>query len=355
VSGSAKTETSGTTSSQTSPWAPQADALKDAFGNAATAYDQASTATAPTDFTAQMTPDQLATFNSMIGYGGSTDTTAQSAAGATNTAAGTNAATGALSGLSSYDPTIQNNTQSLIDSANKYADGQNIPAAVAAAMQQGNETARDITLPGIDQNAAITGNTNNSRAGLAGGIVQRGLAETAANMSGTMHNAAYNNGLNLAETAANANNAAKLGALTAQGTIGNTTTNTGVNATGQAIADQTGLYNIANTGGAGQQAATQADLDNQSQQFTAATSAPYTALDNYMKIIGQTNFGSSTTGTSNSTSTQTPSAWQIAGGLMGGAGSLIGSGGLGNMFSPTQPTWVTGSGNGAGGYAYPMY
>lgn len=356
MSGSAETKTTGTNSSTTTPWAPQAAALTDAFGNAATAYGQAFQAVAPTDFTAQMTPDQLATFQSMVGYGTNNNTAAQSAAGATNTAAGTNAATGALSGLAAYDPSATNNADSLISDANKYVAGQDIPGAVRAAMQSANENARDVTLPGIDQNAAATGNTNNSRAGLASGIVQRGLAEQAGNLSSTLTNKAYTDGLGLASTTANSNNAATLAALSAQGTIGNATTNTGVDASGKAITDQAALYGIAGAGGAGEQAAQQANLDNQSQQFTAATSAPYTALDNYMKIIGSTNFGSTTNGTTSGTSTATPSAWQIAGGLMGGAGSLIGTGGLGNVFSnPTQPTWSTGSGNGAGGYSYPSY
>jgi hypothetical protein len=66
---------------------------------------------------------------------------------------GTSATSGALNGLAPSTLSAANNTQSLIDSANKYVQGQNIPAQVAQATQQANETARDVTLPQISQNA----------------------------------------------------------------------------------------------------------------------------------------------------------------------------------------------------------
>ena len=59
-----------TTSNTTDPWAPQAAALSSAFGNAQNAYNQSAQAVAPTNFTAQMTPAQLATFQQMISQGG---------------------------------------------------------------------------------------------------------------------------------------------------------------------------------------------------------------------------------------------------------------------------------------------
>jgi hypothetical protein len=49
-------------------------------------------------------------------------------------------------------------------------------------MQGATETARDVTMPGIEQNAAMTGNTNSTRTGIADGLVQRGLAEQSANL-----------------------------------------------------------------------------------------------------------------------------------------------------------------------------
>ncbi|MFI4971097.1 MAG: hypothetical protein ACHP7H_00340 [Hyphomicrobiales bacterium] len=316
-------------SSSSSPWGPQAGALTSAFNGASNAYGQASTAQAPTNFTAQFTPDQLNTFQQMLGYtNGNTTPQTTSATGTTMQNAGSAATTGALSGLSSYDPTQLNNTGSLVDQANAYVNGQNIPAQVAQAMQSADETARDVTMPQIDQNAAQTGNTNSSRTGIADGLVQRGLSETAANMTGALGSQAFANGMNLASSNANANNTNELGALTNTANAGTNATNSGVNAGTTAINNQGTLYSMAQNAGQGEQAANQANLTNEQQQYQAQTQDPFAALQQYMGIVGSQNWGSNST--SNSTSTSTPSAWQVIGGLLGGAGSLAGTaGGLG--------------------------
>lgn len=316
------------TSSSTQPdFAPQVAGLTTAFNGASGALAQAQTAQAPTNYTAGMTPDQLATFQSMLGYAnGNTTPGSQASAGATNTSAGTNAATGALTGLANYNPSATNNTSSLIDAANKYVAGQNIPAQVAQATQQANEQARDVTMPGIEQNAAMTGNTNSSRTGIADGLVQRSLAENAQNMTGALTSQAYTNGLNLAENQAQANNNGALSALTNEGNIGNTTTNTGVNAGTSSVNNQGQLYGMAENAGQGEQQNNQEALTNQQQQYQAAVNDPFAALNNYMGIVGSNNWGSS----SNGTTTTTPSAYQVLGGLLGAAGQGASmAGGLG--------------------------
>jgi hypothetical protein len=314
--------TKDTTSAATStPWAPQAAALTSAFGNAQNAYGTASQAVAPTDFTAQMTPDQLSTFQSMINQGGNQAIPQQTAGTAgTMQNAGTSGVTGALSGLAGYNPAATNNTQSQVDAANQYVAGQNIPAQVAAAMQGATQTANDVTMPGIEQNAAVGGNTNSSRTGIADGLVQRGLAEQSANLNGSLSGTAYANGLNLAQQTAQNNNVANLGALSTAGSIGNTAANTGVNAGTASIANQGALDNTAMAGGAGQQAATQANLTNQNQQYQNQQTGAFTPLQHLMSIIGTQNWGPQTTGTAQETST--PSAWQTISGLMSSAGSL---------------------------------
>jgi hypothetical protein len=316
------------TSSKTTPWDPQASALSTAFQNAQGAYGQASGAKAPTDFVAQFTPDQLNVFKSMMGYGTGQSTAGTTATGNALQTAGTNATQGALTGLANYDPTKLNNTQSISDAAKSYADNQNIGAQTQAAMRQATETARDVTLPQIEQNAAITGNSNSSRTGIAQGLVQRSLAENAQNTYDSLYGQAYGNGLNLASSNANANNANSLGALTGAAGAGTNAANSGVNASSSAINDQKGLYDIAGTGATGEQQAQQANLDNQAAQFQSGTQSPYAALQGLMSIIGSNNWGANTTGSS--TTTKTPGAWDIIGGLLGTAGSAAtGLGGLG--------------------------
>jgi hypothetical protein len=311
--GSSTQETSK--NENTTPWAPQAAALTDAFSKAQTAYGQASQAKAPTDFVAQFTPDQLGVFKSMLGYGNNTSTAGTSATGGALQSAGTNATTGALTGLSNYDPTKLNNTGSIVDAANKYVAGQDIDSQVNNSMLNARQTARDVTLPQIEQNAAITGNSNSSRTGIAQGLVERGLAQQSADLGASLRSQAYKDGLSLASSNANANNGNSLGALSSAAGAGTTAANSGVNASSSAINDQGNLFNLAGTGATGQQQATQANLDNQNAQFQSQTSAPYAALQQLMGIIGSNNWGGQTTGSS--TTTKTPSALETIGGLIG--------------------------------------
>lgn len=306
---SKKTETtSGNNHSTTDPWAPQAAALTDAFGKAQTAYGNASTIKAPTDFTAQFTPDQLNTFRSMIAQGGNTAIPdANAATGAALGTAGTAATQGALSTLSGFDPTKNNGVDSTIDAANKYVAGQDIDAQVRNAMLNATQTARDVTMPGITQNAAGSNNQNSSRTGIAEGLVQRGLAQQATDLGVTARDNAFARGLQLAQTQGNNNNAASLTAASNAGNIGNNAANTGVNANNASLNNQGVLNSTAITGGAGMQAADQANLTNQNQQFTNGTANQYANLQQLMSIIGGKQWGSETTGQTSGTSTATSS------------------------------------------------
>lgn len=303
------------------PWAPQAAALTTAFNGANGALTQAQGATAPTDFTAQMDPAAIAAFNQMVQQGSNLGVSNQQAAtGATLQNAGTAGVTGALSGLGNYNAATATAPGTISDAATQYMQGQNIPAQVKAAMQGATEQARDVTMPGIEMNAANTGNTNSSRTGIADGLVQRGLAEQSANLNSSLSGTAYAHGLDLASANANAANTANLGALTSAGSIGNTAANTGVNAGSASVANQGALTGEAAAGGAGLTQNAQNTLTNQLQQYQSQTSAPFDALKQYMGIVGNQSWGNSTTG--NSTTTSTPSAWDTISGLMSSGGKL---------------------------------
>jgi hypothetical protein len=311
--------------SSTTPWAPQGAALENAFNQAGSALTQAQGAKPPTDFTAQFTPDQLATFQQMIKYANGTNTQNLNNQGNTNVNNGTAATGAALNTLNGFDPSSANNPQALVDAANKYVSGQNIQSQVDQAMQGAKETARDVTLPGITQNANISGNANSSRTGIAQGLVERGLAENAQNMYGALSSQAFQNGLTLAENQANANNTAALNAATNAGNIGNTATNAGTNAITNGINGQGTIFGIGENAGQGEQAANQANLTNQQQQYQSQITSPFDALKQYMGIIGTQSWGGNTSGTS--TSQTDPSAWQVIGGLLGGLGGAAGTAG----------------------------
>lgn len=285
--------TSGNSTSTAAPsWSPQLSDLTNAFGQANGALSTAQGFSAAPGTNSNFTSDQL--FNN----------------GNTLNTSGTNATTGALSGLGSFDPTQLNNTGSLVDAANQYVAGQNIPAQVAAATQQAKEQARDVTMPGIEQGAAMSGNTNSSRTGIADGLVQRGLAENAQNLSGALSSTAFNNGLTLASNNANNNNTEKLGALS-------TGASAGTNAANAGAVDQTSAIN--NTG---------AQNTNNESNYNNSVNNSFASLSDYMKLIASQNWGSTTnssaTGVTNSNGTSNtisnPSALSVISGLMGTAG-----------------------------------
>lgn len=323
MSGSTTQQQSGTSSSQTDPWSVQAPYLSQGFSAASNALGKAQGATAPTDFTAQFTPDQLATFKQMLGYSNNNTglPTNTANAGGALTAAGSSAVTGGLSDLAAYTPA--GGTQSNIDAATAYANNPAISGQVDAAMRDATRNASENVLPQLGRNAAATGNLNSNRTAISQGIVQRGLSDQAGDISSQLRGQAYNTGLGLAENARQADNSGVLSALLARVQGGNTAASTGTNANTAAVGQQGGLFDIANAGGAGQQAATQADLTNQGQQYQSQTTSPFDALNQFWNIVGGQNYGSSTNGTANSTTSTTPSIWSILGGLGGAAGSLM--------------------------------
>lgn len=323
---SGSTEQQQQTTQSNDPWAGQQPYLTAGFSAASRALDRASTAPDPTGFLAQMTPEQLGTFRSMLGFAGnSTVPGQQTAAGSALTNAGLGGVTGALTGFSNFNPS--NTLDSSISGANQYVQGLDIPGQVNAAMRDAKQTARDVQLPGIEANAAVTGNTNSSRTALRQGLVDRGLAQQAADISAGLRNNAFNTGAALTSDINRSADASNLAALQARGGLGSESAGRGLGALSSGIDAQTALFNLANMGGAGLQQANQLGYDEQMARRNYAVNSPFDALNNYWRIVGGNSWGSESQGTQNTT--QTPSAWTVAGGLMGTAGSFLGSGGTG--------------------------
>jgi hypothetical protein len=232
------------------------------------------------------------------------------------------------------------------------AEADRYAANVLPIIRVAQKTVRDITLPGISQNAAISGNTNSSRTGVAEGLVNRALAENVADTRNSLYSTAFANGLNLASSNANANNSSTLGALSSAAGQGTNAANSGVNASSAGINDQTNLFSLAGAAGSGEQAANQADLSNQNAKYQSLVSSPYASLQQLMSIIGSQKWGQETTGTQ--TTETNPSTMSVIAGLLGGAGSLAGTaGGLGwRPFGSSQPVFATGA---AGNYVYPQF
>jgi len=316
------TQQTNSSNQQQNFWAPQAPYITGVMSDAQNAYNTAQGAPAPSNFVAGLTPDQINTFNSMVSAGNGNTT------GATLTGAGTNAVgtgTGALSsaasGYGNFNPAASNNMNANIAGANQYVNGVNIPAQVANAMQGAVETARDVTLPGIQSAAAANGNINSSRTGIADGLVERGLAEEAGNLAGTLSNQAYATGANLASNTNTVNNAATLSALSGLSGLGTGALTAGTSAINSGNSATAGALGLSEEGGAGLQGGNQANLNNQMAQWQFGTQAPFAALSQYAPFV-TTPYGSS--GTSQSTTTSTPSFLQTLGQVLGAGSSLMG-------------------------------
>lgn len=315
------------TNVNTGGWAPAIPSLTNALTGANSAYAQSqagNAATAPSQFVAGLTPDQVQNFYQMITAGGNT----APASAVTNTSqgvmgAGANGATGALSGLFGVDPNATLNPNAITGAANQYVQGYNIPAEVDEAMRSAREQARDVTLPGIDSMAAGSGNTNSSRAGIATGLVERGLAEQTADLTGSLENQAYGNSLNLASSNGQNTIGDLLSKFGAAGSLGSTLFGQGVGGVGAGIGDTADTLGLGAAGGAGLQQGNQQNINNSLAANQFATQNPFASVDQLMPLIlAAANTGQS--GSTNTTTTSTPSFLSTVGGLLSAGGSLLG-------------------------------
>lgn len=329
--GSSTQQTASQTVSQ--PWSVQEPYLQNAFSGAQSAMGTANSNAGsslygtPTQLTAGATPGGLATYQAAIdsGLGGQQGTDA-TAAGNTYLGGGTAAMNSALTGLGSYSPSANLNTQGAINAGNQYAAGANIPAQVQAAMQPAMQQAQEVTLPGMQRGAAASGNANSSTLGNNVGLVQQGLAQQGQALGTQLEAQYYNQGAQNYMNMGESNNTNALNALSTEGSLGNSYGTTGLSGLSSGVGNQENLYTMAAQGAAGQQANNQSLDTNQSQMYSLGQQSPYTALDNYYNIIGSGQWGG--TSNTNSTTTATPSLASTLGGLLGAGSSLLGGNGI---------------------------
>lgn len=310
-----KKETSTSQSSATSaPWAPQIPYLQNAFSEAQKLYGQGTDNLYSGQQLAQFNPDQLATFQSMLDYGGSSGIPGQSqAAGTSLLGAGQGALGSSLSGLQGFTPS--GSTESNIAAANQYADNPAIGGMVDAAMRDSVRNASESVLPALARQSAAGGNLNSSRTAISQGLVQRGLADQAGDISAGLRGNAYSQGLNLAQQGSQFNDTAILDALKSGGALGSGASGMGLGALQSAMGQQGTLFDMANAGGAGIRAGQQAGIDNAKMMSEYASGAPFDLLAKYFGIVGNTGYGSQTTGTQTGTKTSSDPMGSIGAGM----------------------------------------
>lgn len=337
------TTSTQTTSETRAPWSAQQPYLTQAFQQASTNLNNANSNTYTGDQVAQMTPEQLATFRSMIGYGGDLSGANTSSSVGTNTAnAGSNALSAALSGLTNFSPS--GGTQSNIDAATAYANNPAVDGMVQSAMRDATRQVSEQTLPQLARSSALTGNTLGTRSAISQGLVERGLADATADTSANIRGNLFNQGLQLAENGRQADNASRLSALAGAAGAGNSAVGTGVGAIGSGIDQAGNLFNLAGTGGAGLQQNAQTAIDNSKGTSEYANNQAAQNLQNFFGIVGSNNWGSE----GQSTTTSKPSTWDTIASALGMGNSLFklfGGGG-------SLPVYSTGA---AGSYVYPQF
>jgi len=303
------------------PWAQQSPYLKQAFQGASNALGQANTAQAPTGFAAQFTPEQLGAFQTMLGYGMGNPGISQGSAAAADqlTGAGANAAAGGLYGLANWQPSAT--PGSIMRDASTFANDPAIGGMVDAATRDARRAVYENGMPANLRNLAATGNLSSSKGAIREGILERGLAENAQDISANLRG----RGVDLASGLAQNNQQSALQALLARVSGGTGAVGTGVGAGSSAISQQGGLFDIANRGITGQQAGSQAALDDQLQKWGFQTQAPFAGLNQFYNLVGDKNWGGTqqSTGTSTTTGTSSPSQFAQLGALTGIAGSLL--------------------------------
>lgn len=317
----------------TSPWSVQAPYLTSAFGRAENAY-QATMNAGPYngDYVAQGDQKNTDAFNQAFNFG--TDPTnlgyVQNQMDNANQWVnnGTNWMNYGADGLKSLSG---DQTDNIINSAGKYADNPWVTGALKAAMADAERQASESTVPNLYRAGAANNALMSDRAALSQGVVDRGLAEMAGNLSGQMRYNLFNKGIDTSRAELDSRRQT-YGALSS---MGRETANLGITGLAQGIDNQNRLNRMSIGGAEGLRTMRQLGLDNAMQRYQGNINFPWQALSNYYNIIGNKSWGGERSynesgwsyGQQNETTTKKPGVTDIAGAAIGGVGSLFSGGG----------------------------
>jgi hypothetical protein len=323
---SARTSGTEKVNSTTDPWAGQSGYLKDIFKQAQTLQGQQSGQSYGGEQVAQFNPEQLNMFNNMLNYANTNPIAGQlSSAGTNLTNLGAGGVAGGMEGLTDYRPT--GTTMGTIADAGLYADNPYISGMVDAATRDARRATYEGQLPANARAAALTGNANSNKRFIGDAIAERGLADRVADVSAGLRGDSWSKGLDLSQAQTNFNDTAMLDRAKAMASTGLAASELGGSQLGTSLDAMKQLFGIGNEGGAGLQAADQANIDNQLQKYAFNKDDPWGSLMNYFNIVGANNWGSKTTGTTKSTGSQqgtsTASPAATIGGILTSIGGLI--------------------------------
>jgi len=208
-------------------------------------------------------------------------------------------------------------TQTHIDNAGRYSQNPFMDAMIEATGRDAQRTFSEETMRGIDQNAALSGNMNSTRAGIAAGVAQRGLTDKMADVSATMRGNAWSQGLQMSQ----GDQQALLAGLQAKGGLSSDQLKTGLYglAQGQEMMGQNLDQRV--LASSMLQGFDQAKIDNDLAKFEYKQSKPWANLGNFYNIVGDKSWGGTTTGVSKTK--ENPSTMSTIGSGVAILGSLF--------------------------------
>jgi hypothetical protein len=361
--GGSRTSTQ-TTSSTTSPWTPQADALKTIFGDAQGIYSAAKDTPGYTgDFTAGMNDTQRAALASTMAASGAFGDLSRDFLGTAGSLGGSfQGAKSVADRLAAGDPVAArlaqeafvDPTQALIQNAGQFAANPYVDGMIDTVGRDISRNLNENALPSLNLGASAAGNMNSSRAGAAEAVLMRGAQDRLGDISAGVRGDLFKSGLALAADqrqkmfanalaasgqdintmAAGGAQLSNLGATGAQ--LGTTGANLGL------VPGQLGMEV-----GAAYQAEDQRVLDDAKMRVAYDENRPWENLSRFYGIVGDKGWGQNQTGTT-TTRTPGPSALQTALGVgsmlaapftggtslagLGMMGAKMGMGALSGMF-----------------------
>ena len=303
------------------PWSGQQPYLKDAFKEAQGVFDANKLKNNPGytgDFVAGARPEQTASFQSALDF---TNGQGKAANGlglgvsAGSAGAGLAGTTGAMGGL--FDYAGSDATGSTIANAGRYMNNDLINGQIDAALRDPTRQLTEETLPGVNSHAAATGNTNSSRTGVAEGVARRGYEDRAADTAAAIRADAYKTGIG----ASQADTASQLSALGAAGGLGQGMLSSGLQGIESGIGNQGKMVDQATLAGSMLQAGDQSAIDNELAKYNYEANKDWDNLKNYWGIVGDKDWGGTTTSTMSAQSN--PSMMSTLGSGIGILGALF--------------------------------
>ena len=192
-----------------------------------------------------------------------------------------------LANFNPADPTQQN-----IQNAGQYADNPHLNGAIDAASRDVTRNLTEDVLPGINRQAAGTGNTNSSRTGVAEGIALRGAQDRLGDISSTIRADAYNSGLNLSEQGRQANMQGMLQGQTTGLDAQNIAVGRGMDLRNQGMQGTVNMLDLMGRAGDKYQQDQQGYANANFDRWQGQYNQPWNTLNNYMASVGGTNWGS---------------------------------------------------------------